>query len=366
MPMQTIQVGKVSLKALEPTLDQAFIRFYAAVQSKTLPDERTFDSAAEQFLRARSAYQDHDDYFNNFTQLWQLNLRTQRFDVAAAVWPWALRPALRIEADGGAKLHKGTPYYFWGMTELLADKLDNGYLLMYRSFEEDVRTHGSMAPQTPGFALLTLDHHRPDQAFRSWVQGQARAVEGRLANYCNSHGRTLDLITFRQKYLAQPQWRDAVQMYCYAMARVGRLLSIPPELWEGPFPAQVAFDSLFDLCLVIDAALHEKHLAAWRFIDLAEMLASRAGLHLTRPQLGIINGMFDANFGATLRQALSGHLRLSDGTPVAGLNASVSIAYGCRNRGAHSVASVPLTPKEYDAIVDHLNFVLFLTVDTLY
>lgn len=364
--MQAIQVGRVSFKAIEPAMDQAFIAFYTAVQGNALPDHTAFDIVADAFLRSRSSFVDHDDYFSNFTPLWQLNLQNQSFAGAAAVWPWALRPALAIETAGGPKLHKGTPYYFWAMTELLADKIDNGYLLLHRSFEEDVRTHGSVAPSTPGFAFLTLDHDKQDQAFRSWVQDQATAVQGRIATYSAAHSRTFDLATLRAKYLAQPQWRDAVQLYCYAMARARRMLDMPPQIWEGPFPAQIAFDSLFDLCLVVDAALHEKFAPTWRFIELAEKLCARAGLALNRAQLGAINGMFEANFASTLRQALAGSLRLPDGTSVRGLEASVAIAYGCRNRGAHSVTSVPLTAAEYTSIVDNLNAVFFLTVQILY
>src|SRR5262245_55887835 len=124
--MRILRIGNVEIKALNPTLDSAFASFYASVQTGSNPDEGSFDRAAEQFLATRTDYREHDDYFNNFTPLWKLHLGDRHLETAAAVWPWALRPALRVEATG-KRVHKGTPYYFWGMTELLADKLENGY-----------------------------------------------------------------------------------------------------------------------------------------------------------------------------------------------------------------------------------------------
>lgn len=364
--MTTFDIGQVTIKSLDPALDAAFTDFYKSVLTGEMPNEAQFDSAAGAFLSETTQVSDHDDYFNNFTPLFQMHLQGQQFSAAEAVWPWALRPALALESSGASLIHKGTPYYFWGMTALLGDRLDVGYLLMHRAFEEDVRTHGSTAPNTPGWALLTLDNHRPDQAFRPWVQLQAKAVEKRVTRYNKLHGRTFDLTTMRIHFLAQPQYRESVQLYCYAMARVNRLLGLPPQLWEGPFPAQVAFDALFDICLVIDAVIHLKHPSDWRFISLAEALSSNASLGLSRAKLGEINAVFQESFERALSKALDGTLTLNDGSLLGGLANSLAIAYGCRNRGAHSVSIVPLTNSEFDNVVDHLSAVLFLAIETMY
>lgn len=364
--MMTLQIGQVTINSLDPALDAAFTAFYQAVQKGETPNEELFDRAARSFLSGTTRVSDHDGYFNNFTPLWQMHLQSQHFSTAEAVWSWALRPVLALESSGSTPIHKGTPYYFWGMTALLGDRLDVGYLLMHRAFEEDIRTQGSTAPDTPGWALLTLDHHRPDQAFRSWVQLQAKAVEERITQYNTLHGRTFGLTILRTRFLAKPQYRETVQLYCYAMARVNRLLGLPLQLWEGPFPAQVAFDALFDLCLVIDAVIHHKYPADWKFISLAATLSSEASLGLSQVQLGEINSIFQNSFGGALSKALNGTLGLKDGTLLGGLANSLAIAYGCRNRGAHSVSTVPLTNIEFNNVVDHLSAVLFLAIETMY
>jgi hypothetical protein len=364
--MMAMQIGQVTINSLAPELDAAFTEFYQSVQEGEAPNEEPFDSAARSFLSETTRASDHDAYFNNFTPLWQMHLQGQHFGPAESVWAWALRPALALESSGVAPIHKGTPYYFWGMTALLGDRLDVGYLLMHRAFEEDIRTHGSTAPNTPGWALLTLDHHRPDQAFRSWVELQAKAVEERIALFNALHHRTFDLAKFRTLFLAQPQYRETAQLYCYAMARINRFLGLPLQLWEGPFPAQVAFDALFDLCLVVDSAIHVKHQADWKFITLATELSCQATLGLSTAQLREINSIFQNSFGGALSQAINGKLSLKDRTVLSGLANSLAITYGCRNRGAHSVSTVPLTSTEFDKVVGHLNAILFLTFETMY
>ena len=366
--MPTISVNGVQCEyaELDPQLDVAFQRFYESVLSGQQPDPVTFDALVTPFLAKATTHIEHDAYFNNFTPLWSIRLRSGQGKAAAVVWPWALRPVLAFEQSSGRQIHKGTPYYFWGMTSLLGDNLEEGYLLMHRALEEDFRTHGSKAPATPGWALATLDHDRQDQAFLPWVQMQGSAVDARLTAYRQAHQRTLDLQALRTRFLAVPEYRDAVQLFCYSMARARRLAAMPTELWAGPFPAQLAFDTLFDLCLVVDAALHEKNRQQWQFIDHATMLSARAQLGLSSADLGALNGTFRANFAGTLRSALGGTLTLPAGRGVTGLANALAITYGCRNRGAHNVSAIPLTPDEYSRIVQAINDVLFVTIEALY
>jgi hypothetical protein len=363
-----VRVGEIEFKlpAIDPAVDAAFVKWYDALFNNVKPDESEFDLAVTPFLTSATSFAQHDAYFNNFTPLWNFRLAARQHPLAAAIWPWALRPALKVEQTTSRSLHKGTPYYFWGMTLLLGNSLQDGYLMLHRALEEDFRTHGSRAPNTPGYALATLDHTKPDQALRQWVQVQAAAVEGRLESYRRIHGRKLDLAGLRTKYLAVPAYREPVQMYCYSMARVRRLLELPEQVWEGSFPAQVAFDTLFDLCLVIDDALHNRNPSQWQFIDHAEMLASRASLGLSKAELRVINGSFQTDFARTLADCLAGAFRLRSGIALSGLAASLAVAYGCRNRGAHNVAAVALTRSAYDQITQRLNDVFFLTIEELY
>ena len=202
MPTITVNGVQCPYAALDPQVDAAFQHFYQSVLSEHEPDSVAFDASVTPFFAKATSHTEHDAYFNNFTPLWSIRLRSGQGKAASAVWSWALRPVLAFEQNTGRQLHKGTPYYFWAMTSLLGDNLEDGYLLMHRALEEDFRTHGSMAPATPGWALATLDHDKQDQAFLSWVKMQGSAVDARLTAYRQAHQRTLDLQALRARFLA--------------------------------------------------------------------------------------------------------------------------------------------------------------------
>lgn len=367
MPERMLTVGNVaiSLHALSPELDAAFDSLYSAAVLQTPFSPSELHSAAEGYLASVTGCIPHDEYFNNFTPLWLAHLNEGRHAIAEQVWHMALAPALHLEAKG-VNVHKGTAYYFQGMTALLADALDRGYLLMHRGLQEDIRTHATSTPSTPGFAFVTLDADLQTQAFRPWVHKQATAIEARLSAYRAANNAALSLPALRQKFLAVASLHEPAYLYSYAMAQEARLRALPVEVWTGPFPAQIAFSVIFDLCLVVDAILHHKNTSQWKFIEHATYLASAAGLPVTLNDLRTINGLFSTGFQTTLQSCASGSLSLGTGQTVSGLAAALATTYGCRNRGAHNVSTVPLTQQLFDEVIQQINDTLFLAVEALY
>jgi hypothetical protein len=363
----TLAGQRFELENLSAALDQAFLQFFAARLSNGLLTDAAFDQAALAYLSATKTFDEDDKYFNNFTPLWSRYLSGGRIGDAMAVWEYALRPVLALEHAGNKRIHKGTAYYFWGMTALLNDDLELGYLLMHCGVEEDVITHSTRAPDTPGFALVTIDHERPTQAFRPWVQLQANAVERRLELYRQRHARALSLATMRSKLLVQISFRESAFLYSYSTARLSRLLGFPPHLWRGPFPAQLAFDIVFDVCLVIEEAIKAKSGLSDTFIHQAAYLAKAAGLSLTVAELGQLNGQFVASFDATLHAAVTGTLTLPGGgrmlTPI---ECSLAATYGCRNRRAHTSTPPSLDWEACDALFSCISDTLFLAVESCY
>ncbi|OGA46105.1 MAG: hypothetical protein A3F74_10330 [Betaproteobacteria bacterium RIFCSPLOWO2_12_FULL_62_58] len=366
--MLSFSVGniEIEIQSLSSALDEAFVQLYSSRLGSAVLHQSVFDDAASAFLRSTPDPGKQDQYFSNFTPLWNLHLRAGNLRDAAAVWPWALRPVANLEAQGSSRIHKGSAYYFWGMTALLADDLDRGYLLMHRGLEEDVLTHGVFDPKTPGFALAILDNEKPDQAFRPWVQHQAAAVISRIERYCTRYARSFDLAGLRSRVLALPELRDAAFLYSYAMARAARLLAIPEQLWLGPFPAQLAFDIIFDLCLVVDSAIHYKNPGADQFILHATLVAQKAGLGLSQDDLGKYNGLFKSDFKGALNGALAETLGLPGKPAATDLAAAILVTYACRNRGAHNVTFVHLDPGQFDALIDRLTATLCLVAEVLY
>jgi hypothetical protein len=69
------------------------------------------------------------------------------------------------------------------MTVLLRGDLDHGYLLIHQAVLEDIETSGQPRPNAPGYALVSLNYNRVEQAFRQWVMAQAEFLNVLLDNY---------------------------------------------------------------------------------------------------------------------------------------------------------------------------------------
>jgi hypothetical protein len=348
-------------------MDLAFDRLHAAYFANAVLPWEEFTAAALQYFDSNAgAPPAHDAYFNNFTVIWRSIIDTGRLDHAEHVWELALQPALSWEqANQDQRLHKGTPYYFWAMTALLRGNTDYGYILIHQSLDEDIRSSGQQTPDTPGYALVSLNYEKLDQAFRPWVVEQAAFVNDLITNYSVTHTRALRIEDVRQRFFEAPPDIETVFLLTYTIARLRRIAHLPRHVTRNTFAGQLEINLLFDVALVIDAAIKAKNQAHWQFIQHAGCLLKVAGHALTHQQLGELSGQFERDFDATLRAALEGTMTIQL-LPLDRLQCDVALAYGLRNRGAHNVASVPTIWKEFPSVQHALFRVFFATIDYLY
>jgi hypothetical protein len=357
----------MQLGRLDPHMDAAFTTLYESILTGSQPNALDFDNTARAFFDQHLANATLvNAYFNNFTQLWALRLDQGHLLAAAALWDWALRPALAWEVQHTRQLHKGTPFYFAGMTAILARDLDGGYLLMHRALEEDIRTSGTPSPPTPAYAFVVMDAVQEQQAFRAWVLEKAALVTARLDEYRSKYGRSLDFASFRLRFLMKAQLRDEVFLFSHSVARVLYLKNLPPYLLLSDFAGQLCANLLFEVALVVDACIHQKHPSEWKFIKLAAHLSAVTGLGLSEKHLGEINGRFDQDFAGTTAALLDETLTLNDGTRPSGLSAALALTYGVRNRGAHNVTAVKVVRERFSELVRALLETLFAAIEVLH
>ena len=358
----------IDINSLTPGLDAAFISLHAAYFGHGTLNWDDFEAQTTAFLDANpSPSSAHDAYFNNFTVIWNAYLASRSYQEAERTWQLALEPVFKWEAaNPGKRIHKGTAYYFWGMTALQSADLDKGYALMHQAAEEDVLTVGTQVPDTPAMAFANLNYEKADQAFRQWVLAQANYLNVLQNNYSATYSRPFLLDDFKIRFLHAPPSTEALFLFAYVVAKLMRLSSLPPHIRRSRFAGQLELNVFFDLTLVIDAAVKHKAPGKWRFIDLAETLLAGAGAPLSNAQLRMVNSVFETDFDRSLQRALNGTLSLQDGTALSGLQLDVAVAYGLRNHGAHDVASASTIWQEFHRIQQALHNVLFATVDHLY
>lgn len=360
---------QVILSVLGAPLEPLFEQFYAAYfGQRPLPWEELDAAARDYFDQHPTSAVAHDDYFNNFISVWRLILSVGAFPDAETVWTRALQPALAWEqAHPGQRLHKGTPYYFWAMTAILRRDMDRGYLIIHKALQEDIDTTGQQTPDTPGYALVSLNHERTDQAFRAWVVLQAEHLQHLLDNYNATHNRRVTLADVRQKFLNNPPSTDTLFLLTYTLARLININDAPDHTRMNSFAGQLELNLLFDVTLVIDNAIKDKNPAGQYFSQHAQHLLAQAGDALTINQLQTdVNGQFRNDFDATLQAALDGAFTLQSGVALSRLQCDAALAYGIRNHGAHNTGTATTIWQRFPEVQQALFRTFFAVIDHLY
>lgn len=358
----------IALNALEKNLDQAFIELHAAYLGAPPFNWDRIDQATKVFLNhTPNRNHVHNQYFNNFTILWNIFLSNHNYDEAELIWRMALRFVLEFEEQNpGREIHKGTAYYYWGITAILRGDIDKGYTLMHQAVEEDIATTGNQYPDTPAFALANVNFAKQDQTFRQWVVLQAQFINTRLNNYSTQYTRDFSLETLRTRFLNSPPSTDIVFLFAFTIARLMRLSSAPAHTLQSKFTGQLLINLFFDFTLTIETAAKAKNPRGESFIHHAKFISQKVSSPLTIDQLRFINKEFIRDFDSTLKATVDGSFVLPDGTPLSRIQSDIAVAYGIRNRGGHDVTSSPTVWKEFNKIEQTLLNVLFMTVDFAY
>jgi hypothetical protein len=357
--------------SLGQPMDMAFDRLNAAYFGKGSFSWEEFIPAALHYFDANpNSAAAHNHYFNAFTHIWQMFLGAGNLDRAAGLWERALQPVkLWEKAHPGLEVHKGTAYYFWAMTVLMQGDTDRGYLLAHQALSEDVRTCGVPFPDTPAYALVSLNFEKVDQAFRDWVIAHAAFFDHFVQNYASTLQSTLTINDVKRRFMDCPPSVDVVFLLTFTLARLVRLSTMTKREIDNRFAGQLELNLLVDLALVIETAIRSKNSTTKQrptFIDHAEHLLTRSGHPLTRDQLGNINDQFNKNFDSALSAVVDGTINVPGTNGLDRLQRDVAMAYGIRNHGSHNIDKEEAIWKNFAAVQESAFRSLCATIDFLY
>jgi hypothetical protein len=319
-------------------------------------------------------YGAHDEFFNGFTPIWNFFLNQRRFMTAGDLWRLALNFAYDWEEKNNKRIHKGTPYYFWGVTCILNADLENGFLLMHQALEEDKRTHKCDKPSTAAYSFVTLDHGNQKQFFKPKVEEVSRFVDEKLGAYRSRTGGALTLPDFKSKFLENSPLQEVVFYFVFTIFRLKKLIEgIDQRLKENAFSTLLQANTLLDFCLIVENVM-KKQINKPTMYELLIQLSNQLSLNLHKgsggsgdKNLGKLNTDFKGdNFGKTLEQLLSSQYRFQDGTALQSIEEDLAITYGFRNFGAHEIENQPVVYENFDEISKRILNALFFSVEKLY
>lgn len=372
--MQLVLAGKIlKLHDLDAAIERAFMSLYAAHFAGQTYNMSDFEKDALAFFSRNADAPDlQDNFFANFSALWNIALGNGQYDQAQSVWFMPLQIAFNWEQQNQGKfIHKGTPFFWLGVTSILAGNLDAGFAWIHRSVQEDIRTSGTLRPNTPGFAVATLDYVKVDQAFRDWVMQNANLLQDFIAAYSECYKMNFSLEEFRNRFLLKLMESPSIATVFFFVYTLGAFFNLNMSplcdyALSNDFAGQLEMNLLFDITLIIDATIKYKDLIPSHkyFRERVLFLSERAGLAI-RDELDQVNERRKKDADITLSSLIDGSFTCKTGA-VTGLAADIAIAYVIRNHSAHDPSPIPSVWKNFSKVRQSLFNVLFLTVQKLY
>jgi hypothetical protein len=128
-----------SIRDFGKEMNAGFLKLHEAYFSGTSFDFSDFRESSFKLLDScKGDYKSQDNFFYNFIHIWAHFLERQLFGSAEQLWHDVLDLADNWEKiNPGQRIHKGFPYYYRGVTLILNNDLDKGFLLMHQALEED-------------------------------------------------------------------------------------------------------------------------------------------------------------------------------------------------------------------------------------
>jgi hypothetical protein len=253
---------------------------------------------------------------------------------------------------------------------LVQGEIDKGFLLVHRSYEEGQLSE--IRAPTPSLKLVTLNFADTRQFFGALVRDWADYLGAFLPGYSAASGRRITLDHWRTALVGSPRRHEAAFSLTHTIARLYALKGVSAYVAEASYTSQHQLNLLFDLTLAIDdivfSTLQPTPLRRPHFPQLLGTLTSAAGLGLREGDLtGFINPMMttQSDFDNLITALVSRSVQFPRKPVSLELESDIAIAYAVRNRGAHNVVASSAILSHFDATLQSLMNVLFLSVDVL-
>jgi hypothetical protein len=344
--------------------------------------------------------EDHDNGFKQWTGLWAKLMKDGPSGLASRLWHDAIEVADRWEQahqtdNPKPRIHKGTPYYFWGVTSILSGDYETGFLLMHQAFKEDQKAYPSqhVLSTKPAYLFVTMDDTIREQFFREQVEKVAKFVEGQLTSYkersLSNRPLTLDLAGLRSRFLKNPNLTgqlsptDPVLMFVFIEFGLYKLLvETREELTKNTFGSLIEARYLFNLALIVDEVLKKKTGKDY-LPEHVNGISIRDGWSMNGMEFGHVlqeaNRTLQDDLGSSLSRLTSSNtlqyeIKDPTGKPTKSVGAVVlrpiqadfAVTYALRNFGGHKIEDEVVIYELFPQLTQRILNCLFYSIETYY
>jgi hypothetical protein len=237
----------------EITLNTEFENLYRHYLVKDIFNKKRFESESSNFFDNNDInYGAHDLFFQNFTIAWRKQLEDGRFFCAEQLWQIAIEIAKNWEAKNQSKrIHKGAAYYFWGVTCILEEDYEKGFLLMHQSLDEDKKNPSIDPHTTPAYAFVTLDFQKQDQLFRNKVLEITNFLDDLMQQYHKNRRGKLTLADLKSRLLQNSQLEEQAFLFVFELFQVKKLLAENNMgFTRNVYGSLLLAETIFNICLI--------------------------------------------------------------------------------------------------------------------
>jgi hypothetical protein len=352
-------------------MDEQFESIYRYYCNNQKFDINLFKGSAMKFFDEYSEMKLHDRFFNNFTILWQILIKSGSFFFAEQIWQLAVQIAKEWETLNQSKnrIHKGAAYYFWAVTCILKEDLEKGFLLMHEALEEDKQNRPTELTDTPAYAFVKLDYKQQKQHFGNKIGEIAKFLEERLELYQSSRNGNLSLDQLKSKFMESTDLMDQEFLFVYELFHIKKLLSESKQgLTQNVYGSILLMQNISTFILLIDNTIKQKYdnkdIHKQDLIHLLEYLSERSDLTMDISKLREIGNRANNDLETILLDLLNSKPVFKN--KLSQIENDIGIVYALRNPAIHRIRDRPFIHQNFKQIVDRLFNIFFLAVEKLY
>jgi len=362
----TIEGRHYQIENLDENMNVAFLKLHEVHFQNRNFDWDNFTQKAVAFLDENpDDYTVHDNFFENFTIIWEDYVRKELYNNAKDLWVTVLGIAKAWEnANQGALLHKGTPFFYLARTYRKIGDLDFTFVYTYNAIEEDKRAVPNDYRTRPAYMYASLvDDVR--SLMYDYVHEMKTKIEDYIGKYQIEMSSTFSYSDFERKFL-HSNLEDVAHFFVYNLEVLIKYSGLPEQMLETDFSKLKNLDTIFHLCSIVDKVLEEKFHRGTLGGNLIELITLKSWGR--RPRAHEFSQLFnfdtkgspDTVVPALLNQQLS-----YDNNPMSRAMQLMVLVWYLRNFGGHHIEAKNALTNLYPEIIKAIMYALFISVETL-
>ncbi len=328
----------------------------------------------------------HDFLFNSFGPFWSVYNSYNKIllcnpRLCGTIFNEILKLVHEWEKKNPEKhIHKGTPYYFYGVSCILNEDIDKGLLLMHQAFQEDeqvIPSEKRLEP-TPAMCLINLDNTNSKQFFKYKVDEIITFLEKYMGEY-NRSGHNLNINILRTNFLKKLELREEIFFFIYCLFKLEKINKIDKSIKQNSLAIHINTNLIFEFCKLTEVLLKKKY--SINQVKTKFMLDKRPdlihyidyfcqdptiNLNLRQNNINYLNKELDNNltFQTTITNLANhsySHIKfLTTPRPI---EYDIALTYCLRNFGGHKIEYQDIINQDFDKIIQAILNVLFIIIE---